>query len=62
MLLKSWANKKPKSALGISTRAEYWPYIIALKREIPLSCKGKEMAVPSGKFWIPIPKAKPKAE
>ena len=55
MLLKTWAKRKPNRALGISTMAENCPYIMALKRDKPLSCKGKEIAVPSGKFWIPIP-------
>merc|ERR1719319_1758503 len=44
-------------AIG-STMPDSCPYQTARAVEIPAAFRGKETAIPSGKFWIPIPTAK----
>ena len=39
----------------ISTNPDKCPYQTLFKRDSPSRLSGKETAIPSGKFWIPIP-------
>lgn len=45
-----------------STMPDSWPYQNALGMLKPAACSGKLTANPSGKFWIPIPMAKFRAD
>merc|ERR1719318_414695 len=49
------APRRP--AMG-STRPESCPYQMAFAVEQPAALRGKDTATPSGKFWMPIPRAR----
>lgn len=57
ILLTNVTNIAPITAEIGSTRADKDPNIKLLFLEIPSFLSGRDTAAPSGKFWIPIPKA-----
>ena len=53
-----WKAKiQPKTPANGSTSPLACPISIALVLDTPSLLKGSDVATPSGKFWIPIPKA-----